>query len=389
MLLIEADAKQMLEDAGLPVPGERSLYAPGDAVRTPGGPVAVKAQVLAGGRGKAGLVRLVDAAGTADAVAAVQALLAAQGTTALVMAERQIDIAQEYYLAWRIDDLEARPVLMFSPHGGVEIEAHGESLRECPVDPLRPVRPQDLIPFFREAGVGGRTLGAIARFAADAFRLMQAVDADLVEINPLAVTPKGDLVALDAKVSLDDNADVRHHERARLVSDTLQRAGMTPLELRAAGQGFTFVELDGDVALFTGGAGLGMALVDMLADAGYRAADFVDAPGGSGTAIFGALSSLIFARAERDDVKAIILFLTLSATSLKGAVESILDLLKVQAPPKPLIVGLVATGAAEREMTRSQAQAAFEAQGHLCVTELDDAIAALRRIAPPDGVLRA
>lgn len=374
MYLIEADAKQILEDHGLPVPPGRRFYPAGAPIGAHPNPVAAKAQVLAGGRGKAGLVRLTDGAGASDAIQGIRESLASLGKAQLVLVEDQIKFTGECYLAWRIDDQTAQPTLMFSKSGGVDIEENPDTIREWRGDALAPVKASGLLRFFADAGLEGRTLGAAARFAADLWRVMQIEDASLIEINPLAITPKGDVIALDCKMTFDENAQARHGEWERLPSFTLQQAGKTPLELRAAEQGFTFVELEGDVALFTGGAGLGMALVDMLGDAGHSAANFVDAPGGSGDAIFGPLTRLVFERAQDPKVKAIILFFTLSATSLKGVVDSILKLLETTSPPKPLIVGLVAAGAAEREMTLAQAQVAFKERGVECVSELVDAI---------------
>jgi len=383
MDLIEADAKQLLADHGLPTPAGRRIYGVGDVVGPVSNPVAVKAQILAGGRGKTGLVRLTNSADGPATISGVLAAMAERGLGPLVMIEDQIAFAEECYLAWRIDDLASAPVLLFSRHGGVDIEDHPDSIRTYRGDALRPARASDLIAFFLGLGFSGRALAAVSRFAADLLRVMLAEDAILVEINPLAFTERGDVVALDAKITLDDNAAVRHGEWRRLRSHDIQQAEASPLELRAAEEGFTFVELEGDVALFTGGAGLGMALIDMLADAGHSAANFVDAPGGSGDRIFGAVTRMVFERAEASEVKAIILFLTLSATSLKGAVQSILTLIETTPPPKPLIVGLVAAGAAEREMTLAEAQAAFRARGVECVTEIADAVAALNRMSRP------
>jgi succinyl-CoA synthetase beta subunit len=375
--LIEADAKQILENNGLAVPAGRRLFQPGEVPTDLSGQLAVKAQVLAGCRGKSGLVRLADGGQeAAAALAAVRGVMAAGGHAPLVMIEDRLTIEREYYLAWRIDDAQRRYALMYSAHGGVEIEAHPESIRETSFTPLASPRLAEIAAFFHENGLRGRPLAAVARFALDLHAVMLREEALLVEINPLVVTPEGTAVALDAKVLLDENAERRHLDWRSLASWRLRAEANDPLERDASAQGITFVRLDGEVALLTGGAGLGMTLVDLLADAGHPAANFVDVPGGSGAEVFGALAKLAFRRASEPGVKAILMFLTLSATSLKAPVESILAVIDADPPPRPLIVGIVAGGSAERDMTLTEAQAAFAARGHVCVLQLEEAVAA-------------
>lgn len=382
MKLIEADAKQLLENNGLAVPGGRVLLRAEEPLPAAHGDIAIKAQLLAGGRGKAGLVRFAGELDAPCVMGDVRSAMIAGGHPPLVMIENRVDIDREYFLAWRVDDAQRAPVLMFSPEGGVEVEAHRERMRERAFDPLSSPRLAQIASFLQASGLQGRALAAVARFALDLHAVMLREDAILVEINPLIVTPNGAAVALDAKVILDENAARRHLEWHLLPSARLQADTIDPIERDAAAQGITFVRLDGEVALLSGGAGLGMTLVDLLADAGHPAANFVDVPGGSGAEVFGALAKLVFRRAAEANVKAILMFLTLSATSLKQPVESVLAVIDAHAPPRPLIVGLVAGGSAEREMTLAEAQAAFRSRGHECVLDLEVAVSAtLRAIA--------
>ena len=379
MKLIEADGKQLLENNGLSVPSGRFLLRAEDPLPVARGDIAIKAQLLAGGRGKAGLVRLASESEASFVVADVRSAMIAGGHAPLVMIENRVDIDREYFLAWRVDAVRRAPVLMFSPEGGVEVEAHPERVREVAFDPLSSPRLAQIAKFLQTSGLEGRALAAVARFALDLHAVMVREDAILVEINPLIVTPNGAAVALDAKVILDENASRRHLDWRLLSSARLQADTIDPIERDAAAQGITFVRFDGEVALLSGGAGLGMMLVDLLADAGHPAANFVDVPGGSGADIFGTLAKLVFRRAAQADVKAILMFLTLSATSLKQPVESVLAVIDADAPPRPLIVGIVAGGSAEREMTLAEAQAAFRARGHECVTDLEAAVSATVR----------
>jgi succinyl-CoA synthetase beta subunit len=381
MNLIEADAKQILEDYGLPVPGGRRLLGAEEALPARDGRIAVKAQLLSGGRGKAGLVRLASPAEAADALGDVRSAMAAAGHAPLVMIEDCAPVGREFFLAWRLDGLTRSLVLMFSLAGGVEVEAQPGRVQEAAFDPLSPPRLVEIADFLRTCGLEGPALAAVSRFALDLCAVMVREDAVLVEINPLTVTPAGAALALDAKMVLDDNAARRHREWARLPSARLQADTADPLEQEGATRGVTFVRLEGEVALLTGGAGLGMALIDLLADAGLGAANFVDVPGGSGADVFGTLAELVLRRAAEPGVKAILIFLTLSATSLKAPVESLLAAIDARPPPRPLIVGLVAGGSAEREMTLAEAQAAFRSRGHECVLDLESAAAAAVRAA--------
>ena len=377
MMLIEADAKQIVADRGLPVPPGRQLLTSAELFADAGAAVAVKAQLLSGGRGKAGLIQLAGADEAGRAVTSVLETMADRGHRPLVLVENQIDIAAEYYLAWRIDDVQRGYVLMFSPNGGVEIEAHADTVHELLCAPLEPLRLARIAAFLASAGLAGRVLAAVARFAVDLHAVLVAEDALLLEINPLAITGQGAAVALDAKMVIDENATPRHGEHRRLASVELQSIVSDPIEREAADAGITFVRLPGEVALVTGGAGIGMTLVDLLGDAGFAAANFVDVPGGSGARVFGDLTRLVLRRAAEPGVRAVLIFLTLSATSLKQPVASILQVLDEEKPSLPVVVGIVAGGSAEREMTLPDAQAEFRRRGYDCVGDLDAAVAAV------------
>jgi succinyl-CoA synthetase beta subunit len=391
MRLIEADGKELLRRRGLPVPRGR-LHRSADGIAPPAGPVAVKAQMLAGGRGKAGLVQLA-APELAGAVAVdILSRMEATGHTPGVLIEEQVAYETEWYLAWRIDDVRQCPVLMFSLRGGVEIESNAASLREFAWDVLRPLHPHHALRFLADCGVTGRALGPTARLAAELYRVLIAEDAELVEINPLAVLATGQVMALDAKVTLDDNARFRHREWRELLSHGIERAALTPLERQATENNFTFVELDGSVALFAGGAGFGMAIVDLLADAGLPPANFADATGGSGAKEFAAVADVVLGRAAQPDVKAVVFFQTMSATSLKFAVDGLIDAIDRTGFAKPLVVGFAASAVAQREMTAHAALALFPVRGYHAIGDLDELVPTLRKLVgysgwmPIDGI---
>ena len=379
MRLIEADGKMLLKRRGLAVPRGR-LYRPDEPVVTPAGGAAVKAQLLSGARHKSGLVRIAGQAEAQAAAAAIGERMRAMGAPPHILVEEKIASECEYYLAWRIDDVRQAAVLMFSTRGGTDVEAHAGDLSQFVWDPLQSLHPQHLVKFLIDAGAAARSVGAVARFAAELYRLFVAEDAELVEINPLAVMTNGRIAALDAKVVLDDAARFRHGEWNEWLSARLERASARPLELRAAEHGLTLVELDGCVALFAAGAGFGMSLVDILADAGLPAANFADISGGSSAEAFAAMGDITLQCAARPEVRAIVCFQTMGATSLKTAVDGLIGAWDRAAVKKPLVVGFAVSATSEREMTAAEARALFAARGHHVISELDELIPTLRRI---------
>ncbi|MDP3138619.1 MAG: hypothetical protein Q8N17_20075 [Burkholderiaceae bacterium] len=385
MRVIEADAKRMLWRRGLAVPEGARLYRAGDAVSDPGGAVAVKAQVLHGSRADAGLVELAQQAQAAAAVERVSRAMAVTGAAPLVLLERQVRIDAEYYVAWRIDDLRQQAVMLFSAAGGTGIESRSASIQEYGQPPRAQLQPHHLLEFLKTCGVPTPQVGVVARFCVDLYHAFTQEDALLLEINPLAITDKGRAVAVDAKLVLDDNAAPRHLDWAELASSALQETDATRLESAAAQAGFTFVELQGRVAVFSAGAGLGMCLLDVLADAGMPAANFSDATGGGGVDKWADMAQIVFERAQRPDVDAILFFFVLTATSIKSVLSGLFRLIDAAPPPKPLVVGLACAGAAEKEMTFAQAQEEFRRRGHECVTDMSEAVAALQAVVAQAG----
>src|SRR5262249_50160803 len=247
MRLIEADGKALLRRRGLAVPHGRR-YGPDEAIEVPPGGAVVKAQLLSGARAKRGLVQLASEAEVPAVAASVLDQMRQMGRQPNVLVEEKVAIEAEYYLAWRIDDVRQAPVMLFSIHGGVEIEDLSEGVHEFVWDPLRGLHPHHVVPFLVDSGADRRRVGVLARFAAELYRMFVAEDAELIEINPLAVTPDGQVMALDAKVMLDDSARFRHRDWSDTLSAKLARMSMTPLEWRAAEQGLTLIEMDGCVA---------------------------------------------------------------------------------------------------------------------------------------------
>jgi succinyl-CoA synthetase beta subunit len=281
MKLHEFQAKEVFTRYGLPVqPGvviDRPEQVAGLTLRYP---VVVKAQVLVGGRGKAGGVKLAQTPAEAEAHArAILGMVIKGERVERVLVVPAVDISAEYYLAFVTDRAARRPVAVASAAGGVEIETvartHPEQIATAPIDPFLGCQPFQARTLARRLGLSGPLLEEFAGITRNLFRLYWAEDAELAEINPLAVVGSG-LLCVDAKLVLDDNASHRHPDRPA-------SGELTPLEREARSHGLAYVELDGDIAVIGNGAGLVMSTLDLLAHFGGRAANFLDIGGGATT----------------------------------------------------------------------------------------------------------
>lgn len=285
MDLLEYQGKQLFGRHGLAVSDGQAVTTVDDAVAAAnkiGYPVVVKAQVLIGGRGKAGGVKL--AANEEEAREHATNILGLDIKGHIVRTlwiEHASDIATEYYASILLDRSEKKPLVMFSVEGGVDIEQVAEETPEKlikeNVDPL--------VGLTREQALGIATKGGadedVREGVADALVALYEVwieeDASLTEINPLIVTPDRQVKALDAKVTLDDNALFRHPENA----DLGDSANADPIEQKAKEQDVIYVKLDGDIGILGNGAGLVMSTLDVVAQHGGSPANFLDAGGGS------------------------------------------------------------------------------------------------------------
>lgn len=291
MKLHEYESKDVLAAVGVPVPGGE-VTTDGDEARAIaerlGGKVVVKAQVLMGGRGKAGGVKLFDDAASAGAFAKEligKTLVSIQNPQGMVVEKvlvaEQIDIAEEYYLSVLVDRAAAKIVVMISAKGGMDIEevAHDDpgAIVRLHVDPAWGLADFQIRKAVREAQIPKPAQGQMVQMIKRLVEAFVDTDADLIEINPCAWTPEGRLVAADAKVSIDDNALYRHEGYRQNADD----AAEDPIEAEAARRGIAYVRLDGDIGVIGNGAGLVMCSLDEIAAAGGKPADFLDVGGGA------------------------------------------------------------------------------------------------------------
>jgi succinyl-CoA synthetase beta subunit len=285
MDLYEYQGKQLFRRFGIPVSEGRLAETPEEALAAAeelGGPVVVKAQVLTGGRGKAGGVKLADDPPDAEQKANDILGLDIRGHVVhRVWIEQASDIAKEYYLSITFDRGAKQPLFMFTTQGGVEIEQVAEespdALVRLHVDPLEGFQPWVARQLVYGAGIDDPSeQKQIAAIVEQLYRCFVETDAMLCEINPLIVTPDGEVKALDSKFTVDDNALYRHPDVAEMRDTT----AADPLETFAREKGVTYVKLDGEVGILGNGAGLSMSTVDVVAHVGGRPANFCDLGGG-------------------------------------------------------------------------------------------------------------
>ncbi len=282
--LLEYQAKEVLESLGIAIPPGRVARTAEEAAAACAelGPVAVKAQVPVGGRGKAGGIKLAST--PVEARAAAQQIIGMDikgFKVSLVYCESALDIEREIYLGFTVDRDARANILLLSARGGMDIEQVGEespqSIARLYPNPWRGPLDFELNQLVYEASLGelARPLSALIK---KLYRAIPELDAITAEINPLVITKKGDVVAGDAKLETDENADWRH-------KDLEQRYGAViegdPYEVEAKKRGLTYVSLDGDIGIIGNGAGLCMSTLDLVQRAGGRAANFCDIGGGA------------------------------------------------------------------------------------------------------------
>jgi succinyl-CoA synthetase beta subunit len=284
MNLHEYQAKELFARYGLPVlPGQVALTPEeaADIAASLGGTVVIKAQVLVGGRGKAGGVKLAHSPEEArDRARDILALTIKGLPVRKVLVTRAADIARELYLSILLDRSRKLPLVMLSAEGGVDIEevarVSPEKIVRWPV-PLAGPRLYQARTLFQPLLRDGKLVQQAADVLMKLWRVWSEGDCQLAEINPLAITPEGRVIALDAKVSLDDNADIRHRdwENWRDASEE------SPGQRLAREKGLSYVKLDGDIGCVVNGAGLAMATMDLIKHYGGEPANFLDIGGSS------------------------------------------------------------------------------------------------------------
>jgi succinyl-CoA synthetase beta subunit len=357
MDLLEYQGKELFARHGLKVSAGRAVKTVDDAVQAAaeiGYPVVVKAQVLIGGRGKAGGIKLAaDEAEVREHAANILGMEIRGHVVHTLWIERASEIDREYYASVLLDRSAKRPLVMFSVEGGVEIEQVAEQspeklVREH-VDPLAGLSREQALEIARAGGADVDAVEGVADALVSLYEVWTQEDATLAEINPLIVTPQREVRALDAKVSLDGNALFRHPENQGL-SD---RENEDEIERRAAEQGVQYVKLDGDIGILGNGAGLVMSTLDVVAQAGGSPANFLDAGGGSDAQKIKQAVELILAN---DAVKAVLFNIFGGITRGDEVARGLIAAFGEVSPSVPFVVRLDGTNDVEGRRLLAEAK---------------------------------
>lgn len=285
MKIHEYQAKEVLARYGIPVQPGKVAATPEEAeaiAQFLGGPVVIKAQVYVGGRGKAGGIQFGDTPEEARTSAQRVLGMNIKGLTVeKVLVTSKINIKEEYYLGIVHDRKSQTPVVMVSKEGGIDIEevaaTHPEKIIKYPIDMRWGLRPFEALNIISQAGLPAKALRPAAAILTNLAKAYIGSDAQLAEINPLALTADGKVMAADAKILIDDNALYRQKEYASWA----EPEDANPIEYEARQEGLTYVKLDGDVGIIGNGAGLVMTTLDMVARSGGKPANFLDIGGGA------------------------------------------------------------------------------------------------------------
>ena len=349
MDLYEYQGKELFRRFGIPVSDGRVATSPAEArtaAQELGGQVVVKAQVLTGGRGKAGGIKLADGPDEAEKHAGAILGMDINGhIVRKLWIESASDIAREYYLSLTFDRGEKKPLFMFTKEGGIDIEEvaeqRPEALVRLHVDPLEGFQPYQARRLIYGAGIDDESeQKQIAKIAEQLYAAFVGTDAVLTEINPLIVTPDGQVKALDSKFTVDENALYKHPDIAEM-----RDLDAYPAEERAAREkGVTYVKLDGEVGVLGNGAGLVMSTLDVVALAGGRPANFCDLGGGGGAQ--GVVDALEVISAD-PQVRSILFNIFGGITRCDEVARGILQALGQMEIEDPIVVRLDGTNAEE------------------------------------------
>ena len=357
MDLYEYQGKELFRRFGIPVSDGRLAESPEEAraaAEELGGKVVVKAQVLTGGRGKAGGIKL--AAGPDEAAERANEILGLDIRGHVVRKlwiEKASDIAKEYYLSVTFDRGAKQALYMFTREGGVDIEEvaseRPEALARLHVDPLVGFQPYHSRRLLHGAGIDdpgeGKQIAAIAARLYDAF---VGTDAMLCEINPLIVTPEGEVKALDSKFTVDDNALYKHAD----IAEMRDVSAADPQEALAREKGVTYVKLEGEVGILGNGAGLVMSTLDVIALAGGKPANFCDLGGGGDAQ--GVVDALEVITTD-PQVRSILFNIFGGITRCDEVARGILQALGQMTIEHPIVVRLDGTNAEEGRRLLSEA----------------------------------
>lgn len=357
MKLHEFQAKRIFAQHGIPIPqGEVATSAAQAREIAPrlGLPVVIKSQVLVGGRGKAGGVKLARTADEAEALADQILGMNIKGyTVKRVLVDQAADIQDEIYLGMVVDRARRRVVMMASSEGGVEIEQVAatmpDAIKTIVIDPFLGLKSYQAISVASSIGIPQDQFRNFTKIALGLYQAFIASDAELAEINPLVVTGDGKLLAVDGKMVLDDNGLYRHPDLEEM-RDLDEEA---PSETEARINGLSYVKLDGEIGCMVNGAGLAMATMDIVKYYGGSPANFLDIGGGAKSEKVAAALRIIL---SDPNVKAVLFNIFGGITRCDEVARGILAALDEVKPEVPMIARLVGTNEKEGRAILAQAE---------------------------------
>lgn len=356
MDLFEFQGKELFSKWDIPVPEGRVATTPEEAKKAAesiGGTVVVKAQVQVGGRGKAGGIKLAESPEAAETAAGAILGMDIKGhVVERVLVERASNIRAEYYASITLDRSTKKFLFMFSSKGGVDIEevaaTDSNALVKVHIDPLLGLSEFQVNQLVFGTNIHPEARAGVRSIIPKIYRIFIEADASLVEVNPLIFTNEGEVIALDSKVSLDDSAFFRHPEFEAL----REVVSTDPQERMAKERGLNFIKLDGNVGIIGNGAGLVMSTLDVVDQAGGKAANFLDVGGGAGAEL---LSDALEVILSDQGVKSVLINIFGGITRGDLVAEGVVDALKRLEIRVPIVVRLDGTNAEEGRKILTQA----------------------------------
>lgn len=348
MKLHEYQAKSYFNREDIPIPRSRIASTPAEAKQIAaeiGYPVVLKAQVLVGGRGKAGGILLVKDENDLDPAANDILNSKIKGISVQrILVEQAINFTQEIYLGITVDRALAQPVIILSASGGVEIEElairHPNRIIRTAIDPLLGLQPYMVRAMASHIGLDYALWKPLLHIALSLWKLFDQLDATLVEINPLVITKEKELVALDGKMTIDDNALFRQQDFLELADQAVE----TPAEQEARKFCLSYVQLSGHIGCLVNGAGLAMATMDCIQQAGGEPANFLDIGGGANADKVQAALRIIL---SDENVRAVLINIFGGITRCDEVAKGLISILPENTRNLPFIIRLEGTNAEE------------------------------------------
>ena len=359
MRLHEYQSKRILAESGVPIPQGDIATTPAEARQVAqrlGGPVVVKAQVLVGGRGKAGGIRLAADDGEAEQVASQILGMTIKGVfVSKVLIDQAVDIREEIYIGITLDRANRKPAMIVSPQGGVEIEQVAkdtpERIFKLIIDPMLGLMDYQVRNLAFDLGLPRVVIRQFTTIGRALYRVFVQSDATLAEINPLVITSNERLMAVDGKIVLDDNALFRHRDLGELRD--VQRQSEAARQARQAG--ISYVKLNGEIGCMVNGAGLAMATMDVISLYGGQPANFLDIGGGAKADRVAVALRIIL---SDSNVKSVLFNIFGGITRCDEVARGIVTALNETGPRVPMVARLVGLNEEEGQQILADAKMA-------------------------------